>query len=406
MRRWFGLLLAMLILAAAIPLAGCSSEKEPTKAAYKIGAVFSTSGSQSDLGVPEQRTVEMMVEEINDDGGINGHPLEVIVYNDESDSTKTLSLTTKLIEQDGVLAIIGPTFSGGSLAILDAVKTAEIPNISCAASIDIVTPVAERYWVFKTPQTDVQAIHEIYGYLEEEEITKIGIITDTSGYGASGRKYLIAQKGDYGIEIVDDQTFTTGDTNMQSQLTHIKGTSAQAVICWATNKESAIVAQDMETLGFTIPLFCSHGVANKAFIEQAGDAANGVILPAGKLLVVDDVPSSDPQAKVLKKYRDDYEDIYGEGTVNTFGGHAYDALSMVVMALEEMDEDLSTADARAFIRDYIENDIEGLARYWWSLHHVSRRPSRHGTRLPCPDQDRGRGVDLASVVEVCFGASQ
>jgi branched-chain amino acid transport system substrate-binding protein len=359
MRKWFYLLLALVILAAAIPLAGvgCSSEKEE-KAAYKIGAVFSTSGSQSDLGVPEQRTVEMMVEEINNDGGINGHPLEVIVYNDESDSTKTLSLVTKLIEQDNVLAIIGPTFSGGSMAILDTVKTAEIPNVSCAASIDIVTPVAERYWVFKTPQTDVQAIKEIYGYLEEQEITKIGIITDTSGYGASGRKYLIANKGDYGIEIVDDQTFTTGDTNMQSQLTHIKGTSAQAVICWATNKESAIVAQDMVTLGFTIPLFCSHGVANKAFIEQAGDAGNGVILPAGKLLVVDDVPKSDPQKKVLTNYRDDYEAIYGEGTVNTFGGHAYDALSMVVMALEEMDEDLSTADARAFIRDYIENDIK------------------------------------------------
>jgi len=358
MRKWFGLLLAMLILAAAIPLAACSSEKEPTKAAYKIGAVFSTSGSQSDLGLPEQRTVEMMVEEINDKGGINGHPLEVIVYNDESIATTTLSLVTRLIDQDGVLAIIGPTFSGASMAILDTIKTAQIPNISCAASIDIVTPVSERYWVFKTPQTDVQAIQEIYGYLEKQEITKIGIITDTSGYGASGRKYLIAQKGDYGIEIVDDQTFTQGDTNMQSQLTHIKGTSAQAVICWATNKESAIVAQDMGTLGFTIPLFCSHGVANKAFIDQAGDDANGVILPAGKLLVVDDVPKSDPQKKVLTKYRDDYEAIYGEGSVNTFGGHAYDALSMIVMALEEMNEDLSKAEARAFIRGFIENDID------------------------------------------------
>jgi len=358
MRKWFGLLLVMLILAATIPLAGCSGEKEPTKSPYKVGAVFSTSGSQSDLGIPEERTVKMMEEEINDKGGINGHPLEIVFYNDESIATTTLSLVTKLIDQDGVLAIIGPTFSGASMAILDTVKTAEIPNISCAASIDIVTPVSERYWVFKTPQTDVQAIQEIYSYLEEQDITKIGIITDTSGYGASGRKYLIAQKGDYGIEIVDDQTFTQGDTNMQSQLTHIKGTSAQAVICWATNKESAIVAQDMGTLGYTIPLFCSHGVANKAFIDQAGDDANGVILPAGKLLVVDDVPKSDPQKKVLTKYRDDYEDLYGEGNVNTFGGHAYDALSMVVMALEEMDEDLSKADARAFIRDFIENDID------------------------------------------------
>jgi branched-chain amino acid transport system substrate-binding protein len=357
MRKWFYLLLAMVILAAAIPLAGCSKDQEADKTPYKLGAIFSTSGSQSDLGVPEQRTVEMMVEEINNDGGINGHPLEVVIYNDESDSTKTLALTTKLIEQDNVLAIIGPTFSGASMAILDAVKTAKIPNISCAASIDIVTPVADRYWVFKTPQTEVQAIHEIYRYLEEQDITKIAIITDTSAFGAAGKKYLLSEKGDYGIDIVGDQTFTTGDTNMQSQLTQFDGTTAQAVICWATNKESAIVAQDMKTLNITIPLFCSHGVANMAFITQAGDAANGVILPAGKLLVLDDVPSSDPQAKVLKKYRDEYEDLYGDGTVNTFGGHAYDALSMVVMALEKMDEDLSKADAREFIRDYVENDI-------------------------------------------------
>jgi branched-chain amino acid transport system substrate-binding protein len=358
MRKWFYVLLALVMLAAAIPLAGCSDNNEADKTPYKVGAIFSTSGSQSDLGVPEERTVKMMVEDINDKGGIDGHPLEVVVYNDESDSTKTLALTTKLIEQDNVLAIIGPTFSGASMAILDAIKTAKIPNISCAASIGIVTPVQERYWVFKTPQTEVQAIHEIYAYLEEEDITKIGIITDTSGFGAAGRKYLISEKGDYGIDIVADQTFTTGDTNMQSQLTQIKGTAAQAVICWATNKESAIVAQDMKTLNITIPLYCSHGVANKAFIEQAGDAANGVILPAGKLLVVDDIPSSDPQAKVLNKYRDDYEDLYGDGTVNTFGGHAYDALSMVVMALKEMDEDLSTADAREFIRDFIENDVK------------------------------------------------
>jgi len=357
MRKWFYLLLAALILAAAIPLAGCSSEKAD-KAAYKVGAVFSTSGGYSSLGVPEQRTVEMMVEEINDKGGINGHPLEVIVYNDESDSTKTLALTTKLIEQDQVLAIVGPTFTGGSKAILDAVKTAEIPNISCAASVDIVTPVADRYWVFKTPQTDVQAVREIYPYLEEAGITTIAIITDTSSFGQGGKKYLDSEKGNYGISIVRDETFTTGDTNMQSQLTRIKGTSAQAVVCWATDKESAIVAQDMKTLGFSIPLFCSHGVATKAFIEQAGDAANGVILPAGKLLVVDEVPKSDPQKKVLTEYRDDYEDIYGEGTVNTFGGHAYDALSMIVMALEDMDEDLSTKDARAFIRNYVENDIK------------------------------------------------
>ena len=355
MRKWLYLMLAALIVAALVPLAGCAEDKE----AYVVGAIFATSGPASDLGVPEERTVKMMVEEINDNGGVNGHPLEVIIYNDESLSEKALTLTNTLIETDEVLAIIGPTTSGSSTAIIDAVTTAEVPLISCAASIDIVTPVTERYWVFKTPQTDVQAIQEIYSYLEDEGISEVAIITATSGYGVSGRKYLLEEKDDYGISIVDDQNFDEGDTNMQSQLTHIDGTSAEAVICWATNKESAIVAQDMQTLGMTIPLLCSHGVANKAFIEQAGDAAEGVVLPAGKLLVVDEVPETDPQHDVLTQYRDDYEALYGEGSVNTFGGHAYDALSMVVMALEELDDDMDLATAREKIRD----EIEGITNF-------------------------------------------
>jgi len=116
----------------------------------------------------------------------------------------------------------------------------------------------------------------------------------------------------------------------------------------------------MKFLGMTMPLLCSHGVANRDFITQAGEAANGVILPAGKLLIVDDVPDTDPQKEVLTKYRYDYEAIYGAGTASTFGGHAFDALSMVVMALDKLDSNLKLANARQQIRDEIEK-ISGFA---------------------------------------------
>jgi branched-chain amino acid transport system substrate-binding protein len=354
MKKWIGVLLVALLLCTAIPLMGCAEEKGD----YVVGAIFSTSGGASDLGVPEERTVNMMVDQINADGGINGHKLRVIVYDDASDSVKTVTMANKLIDDDNVLAIIGPTTSGNSMVILETVTAAKIPLISAAASIDIVTPVEERYWVFKTPQTEVQAIREIYGYLEAQEITQIAILTSTSGFGVAGRKYLLSEKDSYGINVVDDQTFNDDDTSMQSQLTHIKGTAAEAVVSWGINKESAIIAQDMKTLGMTIPLFCSHGIANQAFIDQAGDAANGVIFPAGKLLVINDVPATDPQKDVLTQYKEDYEDIYGAGTVNTFGGHAYDALMMVVMALEELDEGLTTSEAREALRDLIEQTTD------------------------------------------------
>jgi branched-chain amino acid transport system substrate-binding protein len=371
MRNYLKYAVVLFLVAAVLALGSIScsqGEKEATptatpKAAYKVGAVFSTTGANSNLGLPEQETVDMMVEEINAAGGINGHPLEVVFYNTETDAAKCVTLTTRLIEQDNVLAIIGPTGSPESLAIIDTVTTAKVPLISCAANIGIVTPVSERYWVFKTPQADKEVAAEILRYLQAQGITKIAIITDTNAFGAGGRTVLKRDAVNYGITIVDDQTFASEDTSMQSQLTHIKGTDALAVICWSTDKPAAIVAQDMKTLQMTTPLFCSHGIANMAFITNAGDAANGVIFPAGKLLIASEVPATDPQKDVLTQYKSDYETKYPGKTASTFGGHAYDALSMAVIALGKIEEGLDTASARQAVRDEIEKiqDFAGIS---------------------------------------------
>jgi branched-chain amino acid transport system substrate-binding protein len=356
MRKYLKLSLFVLMAVALISTCaiGCGGGTQEEKEAYKIGAIFSTTGGNANLGVPEENTVNMIVDKINADGGINGHPLEIIVYNDETDAAKTATLANTLIEQDEVLAIIGSTGTGQTMAMLDAVTTAEIPLVSCAAGIGIVEPVADRYWIFKTPQADRDVVNELYKYMESINITKVAIITSTSGYGASGRNFLLSVAANYSITIVDDQTFASTDTSMISQLTHIKGTDAEAVICWDTDQASAVVAKDMQTLQFTIPLYCSHGVANPGFLSTAGDAANGVIISAGKLLIVDDLPDSDAQKEILASYKEEYEAEYGEGTINTFGGHAYDALYIIVEALEDMDEDLSLAESRAAIRDGLE----------------------------------------------------
>ena len=348
------ILVLVVALLAIFPM-GCAQEETIEEGdTYKVGALLDLTGPASNLGVPEENTVAMMVDQINEEGGINGHPLEVIVYDTEGDAVEGVLLATRLIEQDEVLAIIGPTRSGTSLEIIDTITTAEIPLVSCAANIGIVTPVGERYWIFKTPQTDREAVTEIYTYLRSANISNIALITDTSSFGAGGRDILKANAADYGLTVVDDQVFANDDPSMQSQLTHIGGTDAEAVVCWTTDKDAATVALDMQTLQMEIPLYCSHGIANMDFIDAAGDAANGVVFPAGKLLIIDDIPADDPQKEVLTQYRDDYEALYGEGTINTFGGHAWDALQMVVMALEEMDEGLTITEARAAIRDGIE----------------------------------------------------
>jgi len=346
MRRWLSLLLVTFVLAAAFPLIGCG-DKEP-KEAYKVGAVFAVTGANGPLGTPEKQTVEMMVAQINASGGVNGHPLEVIIYDTQSDATTCVTLVNRLILQDNVLAIIGPSSTGESMALIDTITAAEISLVSCAAGITIVTPVAERKWVFKTPQSDVFAAQNLCQYIKGLGMTKIAIITDNLGFGAGGKAVLVAQAPNYGLTIVADPQFDNNDSDMSPYITQIASTSAQAVICWGTNPGPANVAKAMAAQNVTLPLFSSHGIANKKFIELGGTAVNGVIFTAGKLLVASQLSADDPQKTVLTQYLADFEAKYGAGTANPFGGYAYDALKLVVMALEKAGPD------KAKVRDEIE----------------------------------------------------
>jgi len=304
----------------------------PAADEYKIGAIFAATGGASMLGLPEKNTAEMMVDELNSAGGINGKKVKLFLYDTEADPTKAVNAVKKLISKDNVDIIIGPTTSGVSMAIIPEIEKAKVPLISCAAAVSIVIPV--KPYVFKTPQTDIMAVEKIYTKLQAAGIKKVALITVSNGFGDSGRIQLQNLAENYGLSIVADERYGGNDTNMTVQLTKIKGTDAQAIICWGTNPGPAVVAKNRKELGITIPLYNSHGVASKAFIEGSEGAAEGTYLPAGKLLVVDQLAANDPQKQVLSDYKAAYEKKWG-GSVNTFGGHAYDAFKLAVIAIEK-----------------------------------------------------------------------
>ncbi len=330
-----GLLLGPLSLAPA-------QAQEP----IKIGGIMAVTGPASPLGTPERDTLLMLEEAINQAGGINGQPLELIIYDTASEETKAVMATKKLIEEDKVIAIIGPSQTGTTLAVVDTIEKAELPLVSMAAGIQIVEPV--KKWVFKTPQTDVLAVSKIVDYLTWQDIDKVAVIYVSNAFGESGRDQIAIQAPEAGIEVVVEESFGVEDTDMTAQLTRIKGSEAQAVICWGTNPGPAMVAKNMMQLGMDIPLLQSHGIANKKFIELAGEGAEGVIFPAGKLLVANGLPDIDPQKEVLLEYASMFEEKYGR-SADTFGGHAWDALQLLVQAIKQVGAD------KAAIRDALEN---------------------------------------------------
>ena len=298
---------------------------------YKVGGIFSSTGRASFLGDPEKKTMEMMVEKINAAGGIDGHMLEAVIYDSEGDPAKAVSAVNKLIHKDKVLAIVGPSTTPTTLAIVNFVERAQVPLISCAAGIKITTPV--KPWVFKTAQSDLLAVAAVYQHMKNAGIKKIGVLTVSNSFGESGKIQLLDQAKDFGIEVVQAESFGAKDTDTTTQLTKIKAASPDAIVCWGTNPGPAVVAKNVKQLKIDIPLYQSHGVASPKFIELAGDAAEGIILPTGKILVTELLNDNDGQKKILEGYQTDYSAKF-DSNVSGFGGYAYDAVNLLASALK------------------------------------------------------------------------
>jgi branched-chain amino acid transport system substrate-binding protein len=330
------------LLLAVGGLAPAAAQAEDT---YKIGGVFSVTGPTSFLGDPEKKSLEMAVDLINKKGGIDGRKVEAIVYDTEMDPTKAVNAVNKLIYKDKVHAVVGPSLTPTSLAVVPIAQRAQVPLISCAAGVKITTPV--KPWVFKTAQTDVMAVATIYRHMQDHGIDTVGTLNVSNAFGESGREQLLKQAPDYGIEVVRAESFGAKDTDMTAQLTKIRKDNPDAIIVWGTNPGPAVIAKNVEQLGIDIPIYQSHGVASPKYIELAGEAAEGNKLPTGKILVADLLPEDDPAKEVLENYINKYETRYGI-KVSGFGGYAWDAMGLLEIALKGTDGD------RVKIRDNLE----------------------------------------------------
>ena len=334
-----------MILAFAAALLLCAGPSAFAGDTLKIGSFLAVTGPASFLGDPELKTLQMYIDDINSKGGIDGTMIEFVHYDTKAKAKEAKNFVNRLIKKDRVDVIIGGSTSGNTIAVMDLVEKGKVPLISLAGSVKIIEPV--KKWIFKTPHTDRMAAAKIFEDIKSRGLTKVALITGNGGFDKSGRAQCLALAPKYGIEIVADEKYGNSDTDMTTQITKIRATDAQAIINFGFGKAPAIVTKNIRQLGIKLPLYQSHGVASKKFIELAGDAAEGVRLPAAGLIVADLLPDTDPQKRVLLAYKNKYEAKYGP--VSTFGGHAYDALFMTINAVRS-----AGCTDSAKIRDEIE----------------------------------------------------
>ncbi|MBI4627884.1 MAG: ABC transporter substrate-binding protein [Candidatus Rokubacteria bacterium] len=319
--------LLVLPLLALLGVAGSALAQET----YKVGAVLSITGPASYFGEDERNTLMLLQDQINARGGINGKKLEVVIYDDATDPTKSVTALKRLHEEDKVLAVIGASISGNALALIPFSEKAGVPQLVPAASGKISNPV--KKWVFQFCNTDVQSIARILGFLQAKGVKKIAMLNDSTGYGVSGKEELDRQAPGKGFEVVAAETFGPNDTDMTPQLTRIKAAGARAVIVWNATPASAIVAKNFKQIGLDALQIQSTAFVSPRLLSLAGAAADGIILTGYKLPIVDQVPASDPQRKIIVEYRDAYLKRFGKEP-NPFGALVHDAFTALVKVLE------------------------------------------------------------------------
>jgi branched-chain amino acid transport system substrate-binding protein len=284
----------------------------------------------------------MEVKRINDAGGVDGRQIELTIEDDATDEAKAVAAASKLIEQDGVVAILGASGTGQSMAMRGDIQRAGIPQISMAGGT-VITDTFDPL-VFQTPWSNRIVVPFVLKAMQAAGVKKVAVLSDSGGYGKDGLAVIEEEAPKAGMTIVASETFNPGDTDLSTQLTKIKSSDADSILLWTAGKEAALAVKGARDLGIELPLYGGSGQARKEFGAAAGAASDGFVFGTGRSLIASNWASDPEELKVVSDFAERYEASYGEQP-DIFAGHAFDALNILVDGLKRAGADGDLRDA-------------------------------------------------------------
>ncbi len=382
------------IVGLALTTAGCAEESPEQGAGdspgstagggadegpVKMGVVLDITGAGASLGVAEREVVEMLTRQVNDEGGIDGRELEVIIEDNQSTEDGAAKAASQLLSSDAVHILIGASRTGPSLAMRPLAEEARIPMISLAANQKIVDG---SEWVFKTAQNDRVVLERLVDDMAANGHQKVAVARDASGFGEGIPEMLTEIGQEAGIEVVAVEKFAPDATDFTAQMVNIRNSEPDAVLIWGIPPAAALAQKAYDQLGLGKPVYQSHGIGNEAFLDAAGESADGLRAALGRMLIADQLPEDDPQKEVVTSFIADYEEEYGKAP-STFAGHAYDGFMIAVNAIDEVGTDPNA------LRDEIES--------------VTDWPGVSGVFTMTPEDHSGLTKDALMIVTVQQG---
>ncbi len=344
----------LVVAAAALPTLS-AAQQEP----IVLGAAIAQTGPASSLGSGEVIALNLITKQINDAGGIAGHPLKLVIQDTASDPQKDVLIVRGMIS-DNAIGVICCTTSPESMAILDTIQRAKVPNISIAASAMIVQPASERHWIFKTPPLDATMVTAEVKDMQKRGIKTVGFLGFSDAYGKGGLDEFKKAAASAGIQIGDVEQFARTDTSVSAQAAKLVASNPDAVLIWAIPPGANVAQKGLIDAGYKKQIYQSYGVTNDTFLRLGGKDLNGTRTSALPVIVYNDLPASLPFKPVVEKFVADYKAATGGQVPSSFAGHAYDAVlvfsHVIGNVLKEGKIKLSDTEAfRAAVRDGIEN---------------------------------------------------
>ena len=321
-------------------------------AQIKVGVTVASTGPAASLGIPERNTVALLPTEIA------GQKVEYLVLDDATDTTVAVRNMRKLITEDKVDVVIGTSVTPGSLAMVDVAGETKTPMISVAANARIVEPVeGAREWVFKTPQNDQLMAAALADAMEKQGVKTLGFIGFNDAYGDGWLDVMKAAAEAKGIKMVATERYSRSDTSVTGQVLKLTSANPDGILIAGAGTPVALPQGELKNRGYKGIIYQTHGAANNDVLRVCGKDCEGMFLPAGPLLVADQLPDDNPVKASALEYKNLYEGKYGEGSINTFGGHMWDAALLVQDAIPralETGAKPGTPEFRAAMRDAIE----------------------------------------------------
>ena len=356
-------------------------------AQLKVGITVSATGPAASLGIPERNTVELMPKEIG------GQKVTYIVLDDASDTTSAVKNIRKLVSEDKVDVVLGSTTSPNSLGMIDVAAESQTPMIAWAASSRIVEPVDDkRRWVFKTPQNDSHMSTAIVSHMTSNNVKNVAFIGFADAYGEGWYEQFKAVAEARGIKIVANERFTRTDTSVTGQVLKMMAAKPDAMFIAGSGTPAALPQKTLKERGWSGKVYQTHGVANNDFLRVCGADCEGTLLPAGPVLVAEQLPDDNPVKASAMTYLKAYEAAHGKGSVSTFGAHAWDSGVMLQAAVPEALKKAQpgTAEFRAALRDALEN--------------MKEVPAAHGVFTMGPNDHLGLDQRARVMVQIQKGA--